>query len=269
MPEQWNEASVEAEAQKLETVETPVETEPTPQVREKVEERVEKVVPLGALDSERAKRREIQARETATRQELEQVRRELVEIRAKQQPQPPDASQDPAGAILYQQQLTQQQLEEMQRQRTFEQQQQAQRQQFDGFVAEVRSRAGEYVKANPEAEGAIDFLKQSRVEEYKAMGMSHAEANQRMLKDELDLSAWALQNGDNPAEVAHNMARARGYVASKQKLEMQKAGQGASTPSGGGGKSGGQPSYDALLKMSNAEFAKATEGDAWAKLMNK
>lgn len=272
MPEQqeWSQESVEkqiAEQPEPKVEEAKPQAEPEPETpKVKVD-----FVPQQALHEAKLKGREAKAEAQLLRQRVEQMEREMTELRQKSQPQPqaPDPSVDPAAAILYQQQLTQKQIQELQQNRQQEIQQNQQRQQFESFVGAVRAKSAEYVQAVPEAEHAIDFLKKSRVDEYKAMGMSQTEAHQRMLRDEMDLSAWALQNGDNPAEVAHNMAKARGFVAPQKKLDMQKDGQGASMPSGGGGKSGGLPSYDTLLKMSSEDFAKATSGDGWAKLMNR
>jgi hypothetical protein len=74
------------------------------------------------------------------------------------------------------------------------------------------------------------------------MGMTQEAARRQLHQDEVNLSAEAFKNGDNPAKVAYDMAIARGYVPPKQRLDMQKEGQGASMPSGSGGKSGGLPS---------------------------
>jgi len=116
---------------------------------------------------------------------------------------------------------------------------------------------------------AINFAKQARVKEYMAVGLSQNEALQRLAVDEHQLVQTAIQNGENPAQVAFNWAKARGYVSPKQKLEMQQEGQKASLPTGGGGKGGGDPSLEALLKMSPKDFAKATAGDNWEKLLRK
>jgi hypothetical protein len=267
----WLEEAAQAAPEKPEEAkpaeDAPESTEESPQAKEKVE----KVVPLAALHEERAKRREAAQREAGLRQELEAIRRQQLEILQRQQQPapPPDAATDPLGALVHNQAQTQQRLDQIALQNWNNQQAAAQRQQYESFVSEVRTKAEAFVQEQPDANDGISFLKNGRVAEYKAMGMTTQEAQQRMLHDEWQLSQWALQNGENPAQVAYNMAIARGYVAPEKKLDMQARGQNASMPHAGGGKSGGTPSLETLLKMDSKEFAKATSGDNWAKLMKK
>lgn len=272
-PANWlEEAAAKPEEKLVEEAKSEPEQTESEAEQPEAKEKVEKVVPLGALHESRAKEREARREAQAVRAEMEQMRRQQLEWMAKQgQPQPataPDPKQDPIGALVHNQSLTQQQLAEMRQQQTLADQRAAQQQQYNNFVATVRAKNDEYVKERPDANDAINFLKSNRVEEYKAMGMSAQEATQRMLHDEVQLSQWALQNGENPAAVACRMAESRGYTAPEKKLEMQAKGQKASMPSGGG-KGGGLPSLDALLQMDSKDFQKATEGDNWAKLMKR
>lgn len=266
----WLEEAATAQPEKV-VEEAPIVEEGAEETPSK--EKVEKVVPLAALHEERAKRREATQREAALNQQLEQMRRQQIEWMARQQqataPQAPDKATDPVGNITHTLEQTQAQLAEIQRGNLAQQQAFQQRQQFEGFVAEVRTRAEAFTKEQPDANDGINFLKKARVEEYKAMGMTGQEATQRMLHDELQLSQWAMGNGENPAQVAYNMALARGYVAPDKKLDMQSRGQGASMPAGSGGKGGSTPSLEALLKMDSKDFAKATSGENWEKLMKK
>lgn len=267
----WLEEAATQQAEKP-VVEEPVVEESTEEpVKEKVV--AEKVVPLGALHESRAKERQARQEAQAARSELEQFRRQYLESMQRQQqataPQAPDKTTDPVGNITHTLEQTQAQLADIQKASIAQQQEALQRRQFEGFVAEVRTRAEAFTKEQPDANDGINFLKKSRVEEYKAMGMTGQEAQQRMLHDELQLSQWAMGNGENPAQVAYNMAIARGYVAPDKKLDMQSRGQGASMPAGSGGKGGSTPSLEALLKMDSKDFAKATSGDNWEKLMKK
>lgn len=267
-------AAVEAEKPKpegeqAEGGEPAEQTEAEPKVQEV--RRKEKVVPYDAFHEERAKRKEATQRYTALEGQFQQLARQQQELLARLQPKEaaPDLATDPAAALLHAQKQTQEQLNEIAQKQARGDQDALQRQQVTAFVAHVREQNESFTKEQPDANEGIAFLKNSRVEEYRAMGMSEVEAKQRMLKDEWDLTQWAVQNGENPAQVAFNMAKVRGYVSPKQKLEMQKEGQGASTPSGGAGKSGGPPSLEALLKMPAADFAKATEGGKWEQLLKK
>jgi len=199
-------------------------------------------------------------------QQMAGIQHELAAMR--QQPrQAPDPQQQPVEAILHEQRQTQEQLRALQEQKLQEAAGFAQMQQVEAFVSHVHSMNEEFTKEQPDANDAINFLKSARVDEYKAMGMSHAEATQRMLHDELQLVQWAVGNGENPAKVAFDMAKARGYVSGQKKLEMQRQGQQASLPTNASGRSGGKLSLESLAKMSGKDFAEATKGDAWEKLM--
>lgn len=274
---EWNQQSVEKAAEALQPQQTdqhidapePPEGEAEPG---KVKE--ERVVPHGAFHAEREERKKAQARLREMEQQNAQLVRQQQEILQRlttpQQPQQQITpyEQDPLLNIKQTTELTAQQVHEMRQKSENDRAESVRREQFGNFVNTVRAQAQEYAAEQPDANDAIGFLKQSRVNEYKAMGMGQQEAVQRMLKDEMDLAAWALQQGENPAKVARDMAISRGFVSPKQKLEMQREGQGASLPTGGG-KSGGLPSLESLLKMDSKDFAKATSGDNWEKLLKK
>lgn len=278
MPEQeavqstpeWSQESVEKQAaeQKLDPVD-PVEPVEGEQV-EKVKE--ERVVPLAAVQEERAKRREATSRAQALEAQVQQLQRSHLEMLQRmqqgQQAQPP-AADDVLGQLQYATQQTQAQVQQLTAAQQQQLQRQYQEQQTNMFVQAVRSHEQEFTKTQPDAAEGINFLKRSRVEEYKAAGLSHQQAVDRMNYDEQQLVVWAMQNGENPAEAAFQMAVKRGYVSPKAKLAMQQEGQRASMPTGGGGSGGGDPTLQALLKMSPGDFAKATAGDNWAKLMKK
>lgn len=236
-----------------------------------VKDKVEKVVPIGAVTELRAQKREAVQRALAAEQRAEQIQRQMLEFMARQQqPAAPQIdSNDPLAVIQHQVTQTAEQQKAMLEQQQRQQYEQQQQQNYQNFVNAVKAQEAEFVKVQPDANEAIGFLKQSRVNEYKAGGLSHQEAVQRMLKDEHDLVVWAMQSGENPAKAAFDMAAARGYVSPKQKIAMQRDGQGASLPTGTGGKGGGEPSLEALLKMSGSDFAKATAGDKWEKLLKK
>lgn len=266
----WTAEVVETETQKLEQQQPDANTEAEGEDAPP-DARPEKLVKLQALDKERAKAREFRAQNQVLSQQLAELNRQVQEMRQSSQPkvEAPDPTIDPTGAILYNQQKQNERLETLAQQQHRQQAEGVQRQQLEQFVGAVRSANVEFAKETPDANDGINHLKQNRIAEYLAMGMGQQEAQQRLQKDEWDLASWALQNGENPARVAYNMAVARGYVPGKTKLEMQNSGQRASLPSSGAGKSGGMPSLDTLLKMDKSDFSKATSGDNWEKLAKK
>lgn len=270
--QEWSQESVEKQAEEAQVekpepdkVETPEETP--------VKEKVESVVPLPALQEERAKRREAVQRAQAFEQQLaEQARfnqQLLARFAQQQQPQAPDPNVDPFGNIVHTTHQTQaeiRQIRQEQAQRDAWQNQQAQQMQWQQAV---QSHESAFRQQTPDYDEAVKFAQAARMNEYQAMGLSRDAAAQRLTQDKVELIQWAFQSGENPAKAAYDWATARGYVSAGKKLEMQKEGQGASTPSGGGGKSGGAPSLEALLKMDSKDFAKATSGDNWEKLLKK
>jgi hypothetical protein len=284
MPEQapvqapeWNAESVDQQTKALETSpdtsapeqQTAPEGEQTPEVQSqkpKDTPEVELARMKGALAETRARMRN----EAAQRKELERqltVFQQQVQRQQQPQVQITPFEEDPGRHIAQKLDITLAQQQQLARAEWERQQQAYQHQQQQAFVNHVNELGSEFVQAQPDALDGINFLKSQRVEQYKAGGLSAQEAVQRMLRDEFELVQWALQNEQNPHEVAFNMAKKAGYVSPAEKLRMQQQGQGAALPQSTGGKSGGKVSLEALAKMSSEEFAKATSGDNWAKLM--
>lgn len=270
MPEQtvepevpaWNPETVEKQASELES--PPEASQPEPQKPKDTPE-VELSRTKAALSEARAQKKAEAARARQYERELAEMRQQVAALR-QPAPQPPDLAQNPAERLLFEQQQIKEQLARNEQERHIERQVQAQRQQVEGFVSHVRSLNDEFAREQPDANDGINFLKTARVSEYLALGMSQQEATQAMLRDEVQLAQWAISNGENPSKLAFEMAKARGYVSSKQKLEMQEQGQRASMPQGTG-RSGGKVSLEALAKLPRDEFAKATAGSNWEKLM--
>lgn len=268
--ESWTPESVEQQAVELEKKEAE-QVEPEKEEAEvETKDKVEKVVPIGAVTELRAQKREAVQRAQAAEAQNQQLQRQMLEFMARQQPAQQQVDpNDPLAVLQDTTQRTAAELRYMREEQARQQQGNQQQAAYQQFVAHVQAQEAEFIKVQPDASEGIAFLKQNRVNEYKAAGLTHNEAMQRMLKDEHDLVVWASQAGENPAKAAFDMAVQRGYVSPKQKLEMQRNGQGASLPTGQGGKGGGEPSLEALLKMSGPDFAKATAGDKWEKLLKK
>lgn len=270
----WTKESVEQQAAQVEEkpapeVEAQTETESEPEVQEKV--KVQKVVSYNALHEERAKRKEANLRAQQLEQQVQFLSRQQQELMARLgQPQAaqPDPT-DPIGVMQHGIQKTQGEVQQLRENQDRQNQAAQQQQQLQSFVQHVQSQDAEFKARQPDSHEAIDYLRKGMLEEIKAQGATHQQAVAAVKQEELRMAWVATQQGENPSEMAYNRAQARGYVPSQKKLEMQKQGQGASMPSASGGRSGGQPSLEALLKMSSADFTKATAGDNWAKLVGK
>lgn len=276
MPDQeWSQQAVEQQAADLEKpeTETPQPETQAEEVKEKVVEQVEKVVPIHALHESRAKEREARAQNAQLQQQLRELQRQQQEFMARvnqpQQPAVPSYDEDPLRNMHGNIQQTQKQLQELADQNKRELAAREQQAQMQQFAQAVRSAAADFEAREPGANDGINFWKQSLLKEYEASGLGRQQAVQRVLREEFELAYQAMQVGDNPAEVAFNRAVARGYVPGGKKLEMQKAGQGAALPTASSGKGGGLPSLEALLKMDPKDFSKATSGDNWEKLLRK
>jgi hypothetical protein len=91
--------------------------------------------------------------------------------------------------------------------------------------------------------------------------------------EETEIVGRALAEGVNPAERIYKLARRRGYrgageVDARAKLESLARGQAAARSlSGMGGATPMPPRLEDIANMSDEEFAKATEGVDWRRLL--
>ena len=249
-----------------------------PQESEETKPKVEKVVPLSALHEARAQAKEYRRQAEEFRRQQSEMMQYMAQQQAwqnqQQQPKPapiPEFQQDPLGNMRGEIGQTREQLQALVQNMTASQQQAWQRDQQ--AVAEYQFRAAasqadaEFTAQEPDAPTGINFLKSQRVAQYEAGGLSRQQAQQRMLQDERDLVAFCLQNGENPAERAYAMAKAAGYVPAKQKMAMQRDGQGSTLPNASSGVGGGRLSLDALAKLKGTDFLDATKGGKWKQMM--
>ena len=236
----------------------------------------QRTVPLPALHEERARRRELQQQlqqERAAREEMERrVQARLEQLTQAMTPKPvvPDFNENPAEHLKHSveevrqtAQLTQQQIAEWR-------QQQAAQEQLSIAAEKVRAAEAEFVRETPDYQNAVTFMLESRTREFEAFGHDPATAK-RMAAEEMAQGAIAnAARGINPAEVAYKLAKARGYTAqaaAADKMQMQQRGAAAARSLGTGGAAAGKLSARALAEMSDDEFAEATKGGNWAKLM--
>lgn len=259
------------EANTPQPAETPAQT--APEQAETPEHQEPKLVPLAALHEERARRRELQQEIQRERQAREEMQRRVEERLAALQPKEPIPSleENPAAHILHKvdevgktAQTAAQQLQALQ-------QQQAQEQQFRQIATTVQTVEQEFRQAKPDYDSALQFMLDSRAKEFAAFGHDASTAKQLAAQEMAQSALMNAARGLNPAEIAYRVAEARGYrpatVSADQKLQMQAKGVAASKSLGTGAASGGKMSADALLSMSDEEFAEATKGNNWRKLM--
>lgn len=259
----------------------PQETAPEPETPQSQDETPEqppeqKTVPLPALHEERARRRELQQQlqqERAAREEMERrVQARLEQLTQAVTPKPvvPDFNENPAEHLKHSveevrqtAQMTQQQIAEWR-------QQQAAQEQLAMAAEKVRAAEADFVRDTPDYQNAVTFMLESRTREIEALGHDPATARNLAAREMMNGALMNAAQGRNPAEIAYKLAKARGYTAqaaAADKMQMQQRGAAAARSLGTGGAASGKLSARALAEMSDDEFAEATKGGNWAKLM--
>lgn len=257
----------------------------------------QRMVEFGALHEERERRKEERARREKAEAELARLTGRFSTLeelaRAAAQPAPqatPDVNTDPVGHFQAEIAARDQKIAQFE-QWVQQQQQQAREQQV---VATIRQRAvaaeAEFARATPDYTEAADYVQTIRNAQLEAIGFTDpVQRQQQLAMEALNLAAQAEQRGQNAAAIIYAMAKATGWkpkaspaVATPapaapqvpidqnaaKKLETVARGQAANQSIGklNGQSAPTETSLDALLKMSDEDFDKATKGDAWRKL---
>jgi hypothetical protein len=237
--------------------------EPVPTSPEKQRE-----VPQQALHEERKRRQD--AEEKARNLELLNARMEerfrMFAEAARPPPQaprpPPSADTDIFGAVKHiqaEQRQTRQEIDQYKRQIQQEDQLKALR----GWGA---GNEREFLKTNPDYYDALNHLRQARGRELAVWGMTPEQINQQLGNEENQLLVRAANERRDPAKMAYDLARERGYQKkdaqpAKHEVDLnrieaaQKQSSTLSTVGGGGGRDVGDIEITDVLKMSDREFA--------------
>lgn len=278
-----------------EPVQQPVDSQAQPQdaqqqPQDQNQQPDQRMVPLAALQEERAERKRLRD----DMQRMQQQQEALVQrILSTQQQQPaaaqepqvqiPDYATDPVGHLRAQNELLQRQMREMAGYlsgQNEQQQQWTQQQQQQAAVANfIATHEQEFRAQAPDYDAAAQFLQKSRADEYRALGMTNPIQIQNALhQDLIAMANIAYQNGTNVAEAAYNLAKSRGYKAAAPQAGAQQhdnaarlaaisqGQQHAASLSQSGGAAPAPMSIEKLLAMSDSDFAKATSGMNWQKL---
>jgi hypothetical protein len=273
-------AEMPESAEPVETVEAQQPTqEPAQEAAEPAEQaepQQQRTVPLAALHEERARRRELaQQMEQLRAQQAERdrvIEERLQALIQSQQPKPPAFDENPAEHLRQQlenlqqtQKASAEQIERMNQAYAAEQARAALSQRV--LAAEEAFKA-----AKPDYYDALKHFGGTRVRELMAFGVEQEAARQQVAQEMQQHAFWCAQNGKDPAEIAYNLAVARGYsakpagVPAADKMQMQQRGMAASKSLGSGGAAAPKTTVEALLAMSDEDFAEATKGNKWAKL---
>jgi hypothetical protein len=251
-------------------------SEPVPASEPKAPE-PQGTVPQAALHEERKRRQEAEERarqiEILNARMEERFRAFRDAMTPRQQPQQaPDPDRDIFGTVKHmqaEQRQTRAEIENYKRQIQYEDQMRALRQW--GSDAEAA-----YVRQNPDYYTALNHLRQARARELQVWGMQPSAIGQQLQHEENQLLARAAAERRNPAEMAHALARQRGYVAGAppqrpaasgstpanpqpyvdlNRIEAgQKQAASLSNVGGGTGRDTGDIEINDVLKMSDKEF---------------
>lgn len=260
------------------------QAEPAAEVEQQAPEQTEeqrepdtRTVPLAALHEERQRRKEaadLLKQERAAREALERrVEERLAALQQAMTPQTPapDFESDPAGALRHQITQVGQEARATREQVESWQQHQARQQQLAATVDTVQRHEAEFKAATPDYQEAVSFMLASRTREFEALGNDAMTAQQLAAQEMAQGALMNAAQGRNPAEIAYRLAKARGYTPKGSdpaaKLQTQQRGVAASKSLGSGGATKGSTSVEALLSMSDEDFAAATKGGKWEKLL--
>lgn len=249
--------------------------------------RQNRTVPYGALAEERARRKELQRELQSaieSRQKL-QGRLDLLHELAQQQ----DVAAADAGAEAVPEHGDGRLRDDAPAQMPIseaEAQAQAQAQAGAQFRTQLMHSVRDVMRARPDFLAAYEHARQARVAELRALGYAPAEALAITFDNETEIIGNAYANGQNPAEVIYSYAQRHGYrggpvqrvaslaprsapmMSEAEKVALAARGQAASKSlSNAGGGSTGTLTLEALAGISDEEFAEATKGDRWQKLL--
>jgi len=236
-------------------------------------------VPVATLQEERKRRQD--AEEKARQIELLNARmeerfrafRDAMTPRQQAAQPPPDPNRDIFGAVSHmqaEQRATRAEIDNYKRQIQAEDQ-------LKQLQDWGRNAEHAYVQQNPDYYQALHHLRQTRARELQVWGMSPSAIGDQLKHEENQLLARAAQERRNPAEMAHALAKQRGYGAAPPPpqppqpgkpvaanpqayvdLDRIAAGQqqsGTLSTVGGSAATGSDLEPGEILRMSDGEFA--------------
>lgn len=238
----------------------------------KTVERKPTTVPLGALDEERSRRRELQEELSRTRADndrkigrMESILDQIRADRAKPaEAAAPDWETDPAGAARHAVESLGKRFGDFEKHIQGQGQASAAAQQDQRIADYLRGAAAEFAKAQPDFGAAYQHLWNDRMAELNEIGYDYATALAIVNADEKGLVAQAAASGKNPAERIYALARRRGYKAAKvedeDKIEtLQKGEKAAKSLSGAGGAVEGKMTLERLADLEGDEYLREFE----------
>lgn len=251
-------------------------------------------VPQKALHEERERRKAAQkdaeeARTNFTKLQsrldtLQEIARSTVQrSETPTAPVTPDINTDPVGHFKAKTEALERELSDTRKWRT-EQEQRGQATNNIQRIAQIaQAKEAEFKQTAPDYDDASTHLRNLREAQLIAYGITDPMRRGNIIaEDAITIAATALSENKNPAEIIYNMAKASGYAkkaveqaqavdntpSETKKVQMardgQKAGASIQQINGAASKT---TTMQALLEMNDDEFAAATKGDKWKKLL--
>ena len=227
----------------------------------------ERVVPLAALHEERERRRDLQNQISRMEGRFHQVM-DRFNNPPTPEPQVPDYDENPAEHLRHRAEQAERQISEINHARQAQGQYAAQQQQVAQTAQYLQQQESSFRANNPDYDNAAEFLRQSRINEYKILGLDDAAAAAAVVQEALQLTAQTSQSGRNPAEHFYELAKLRGYrkTEATQSVADLKDRVEQSTSLGASGATTRQTTLADLAAVSDDEFDKLTDGAAWERL---
>lgn len=225
-----------------------------PQPEQVQSEQVQKTVPLEALREERERRKELQAQLQAMEHRLQMI------LNAMQQPKTPEPEpavsydDDPIAYLRTKIDALNEQIARM----TQTTETQAQQQQYEAFTRNIAVAEQQFAKDHPDYWDAVQFLRDRRMTELKALGYTEQQIMPVLAQDAAMLVQQAAANSKNPAEFAYQFAQQLGYQSKQAPQGQQPQAPAFEPPTSLGAATGsantGVPTAQEISKMSDAEF---------------
>lgn len=222
-------------------------------------DKIEKVVPYGAMHEERMRRKEFQQEVRELKEQNQKMEGRFQQVMEKISQPTESFEEDPLEEIKVKQDQIIGRMDQQDQRSVLQNEANQQQQATNNLLNRYQSSAAAYARENPNFAEAYQGYLNTRTNDLIAAGYSHDEAADQVSNEEIDIVRRSYDNGDNPAERIFNLAKARGYqpkslsqkTENEQKLDSIQQGQGK-TLSGTGGEAG--VSLEALANMEDAEF---------------
>lgn len=173
----------------------------------------------------------------------------------------PNAQTDPFAYMEWMERRLDAQDAEKRQGQQVQAQTEAERQQVAAISTRMAEHEQDFREDHPDYDDATAHLAQSRFAELRAFGMNEQEARTAVQRDFIGLVATALNKGQDPAQAAYNLAKARGFNGQRQAqtrtgvMDAVQAGQGAARSlSSAGGQGSDNLTVGSVAKLDGAAF---------------